>query len=633
MGIEVYCGSLDSQVESTTAMTKSQLDSYKELGNSLEKVENSASDLSGKAYDSFRAFIASVIIPLKETGIALAEATQRDVKSLPKEYRAQVADEDLQEDKLIEDIQHYDQLIADNQASIDAIEVNKSTSSGNFQNLQRLQSLQKLGDTYSAARDKLQEKLDKLRAFNASSPEIFGDIDALAQAIDTGVGQLASSWDANTGTYSIPADLSWTTVAGELKANRDFAKKYQIERPQNLSWKEYNSYITGLRQQAEELKKVDGWDDEAVKNYINQVKSSTAKLQTGQEFYNKRDELYAQTKEVGSDVYTGMYAASKMSSREKLELVLKHLGAEVDEHNFMHLTSATHKFSDKMPPHGDFLMYFRKDVILTFKDKSLKEDKSGLGQQVHLFRYYLDRQAIYYIRNNYEGDSDYEKLLAYGEEQGLTFDYTTGANYHNRYDKDTDVFRRPYNMKVQVPQENTFDQENDFNNARMVEFIVNLETGEFETQWDAYDQHKLPNGRYDSNPEHYTYDELHEIANTESFNYGPSKGDNKPNKGIYVGQHNRLDVTQPADSELRQKAKSIFKSEDDLGKKGGQYADIVKGGGHKDYEAWQERTKGMSEKEKVAEYNKYKEYASGIKPSNRGYYGYSRSKQYQKDHK
>lgn len=631
MGIEVYCGSLDSQVESTTAMTKSQLDSYKELGNSLEQVENSASDLSGKAYDSFRAFITSVIIPLKETGIALAEATQKDVKSLPKEYRAQVADEDLQEDKLIEDIQHYDQLIAANQASMDTIEVNKSTSSGNFQNLQRLQSLQKLGDTYSAARDKLQEKLDKLRAFNASSPEIFGDIDALAQAIDTGVGQIASSWDANTGTYSIPADLSWTTVAGELKANRDFASKYQIERPQNLSWKEYDSYITGLRKQAEELKKVDGWDDEAVKNYINQVKSSTAKLQTGQEFYNKRDELYAQTKEVGSDVYTGMYAASKMSSRGKLELVLKHLGAEVDEHNFMNLTSTTHKFSDKMPPHGDFLMYFRKDVILAFKDKSLKEDKSGLGQQVHLFRYYLDRQAIYYIRNNYEGASDYEKLLAYGEEQGLTFDYTTGANYHNRYDKDTDVFRRPYNMKVQVPQESTFDQEKGFNNARMVEFIVNLETGEFETQWDAYDQHKLPNGRYDSNPEHYTHDELHEIANTESFNYGPSKGHNEPNKGIYAGQHNRLDVTQPSDSELRQKAKSIFKSEDDLGKKGGQYADIVKGGGHKDYEAWQERTKRMSEDEKVAEYNKYKEYANklGATP---GYSDYSNSKDYGWNH-
>ena len=68
-----------------------------------------------------------------------------------------------------------------------------------------------------------------------------------------------------------------------------------------------------------------------------------------------------------------------------------------------------------------------------------------------------------------------------------------------------------------------------------------------------------------------------------------------------------------------------------MGKKGGQYADIVKGGGHKDYEAWQERTKGMSEDEKVAEYNKYKEYANkfGATP---GYSDYSNSKDYGWDH-
>ena len=165
----------------------------------------------------------------------------------------------------------------------------------------------------------------------------------------------------------------------------------------------------------------------------------------------------------------------------------------------------------------------------------------------------------------------------------------------------------------------------------MVEFIVNLETGEFETQWDAYDQHKLPNGRYDSNPEHYTHDELHEIANTESFNYGPSKGNNDAVTGIYADQHNRLDVTQPADSELRQKAKSIFKSEDDLGKNGGQYADIVKGGGHKDYEAWQERTKGMSETEKVEEYHKFKKYSTKFR-TNPGYSDYTNSDAYAWDH-
>ena len=58
------------------------------------------------------------------------------------------------------------------------------------------------------------------------------------------------------------------------------------------------------------------------------------------------------------------------------------------------------------------------------------------------FRYYLDRQAIYYIRSHYEGANDYEKLLAYGKENNIEFDYTTGANYHNRFEK-SDGFKRP----------------------------------------------------------------------------------------------------------------------------------------------------------------------------------------------
>ena len=65
-------------------MTRSQLESYKELGKALEQAENSASSLSGKAYDSFRAFISDVIVPLKEAGVSLSEATQTDVQSLSK---------------------------------------------------------------------------------------------------------------------------------------------------------------------------------------------------------------------------------------------------------------------------------------------------------------------------------------------------------------------------------------------------------------------------------------------------------------------------------------------------------------------------------------------------------------------
>lgn len=250
------------------------------------------------------------------------------------------------------------------------------------------------------------------------------------------------------------------------------------------------------------------------------------------------------------------------------------------------------------------------------------------------FRYYLDRQAIYYIRSHYEGANDYEKLLAYGKENNIEFDYTTGANYHNRFEK-SDGFKRPYNMKVQVPQGNSAKGK-DLNNARMVEFIVNLDTGEFESQWDAYDNHKLADGRYDSNPGKYSNEELREIANTESFNYGPSTGQNSDVTEFYKGKHDKLDMNTPEPA-TRARAKKIFKYELDLGEVDentghvGQFADIVRKG-NQDYETWQRNTKGMSEEEKVEEYNKFKKSLNGSADNNTGYYDYTQSQFYPKDH-
>ena len=628
MGIEVYRGSLDSQATSTGTMVEQQLKAYEALGKSLTQIENSASLLSGKAYDSFRTFITSVVQPLKEAGVVLAEATQESVKKLPESYSSEVANEDLQEEKLVSDIENCDRLIAENQAAISEISVSKYKGTSEAQKFQRIQGLEKLGSIFQSARNELQDKLNKLRAFNTSSPEIFGDIEVLSNAIQTGISQINLAWDPNTGTYTVPTDLSWITVVKENVENRAFAKKHELERPQNVTWKEFNEYITGLRDQTNQLKEVDGWDQAAINSYVQQVKKGTTGINTGSGLIAKRDELFGQTKEIGSDVYTIMYADSKLDSEAKVELVLKQLGAETDGNQFMHLTSKTHKISENLPPHGDFNMYFRRDVVKAFGDKHLNYKEDLLRQQVHFFRYYLDRQAIYYIRNHYEGANDYEKLLAYGKENNIEFDYTTGSNYHNRFNP-KDGFKRPYNMKVQVPQGNSAKGK-DLNNARMVEFIVNLDTGEFDSQWDAYDNHKLANGRYNSDLSAYSDDEFREIANTESFNYGPSKGQNSDVTKFYEGKHGMLDVDGTPEPATRVRAKELFRYEKDLGKKDektgnvSQFADIARKG-NQDYEAWQRNTKGMSEKEKVEEYNKFKESLNGDYRNNRGYYKYSNS--------
>lgn len=608
MGIEVYRGSLDSQATSTGTMVEQQLKAYEALERSLTQIENSASRLSGQAYDSFRTFVTSVVQPLKEAGIALADATQESVKKLPKSYRSEVADEDLQEEKLVSDIEQCDRMIAMFHAEINEIAASKSTSAGDFQRLQRLQRLQGLNvldGIVKAARNKLQEKLNKLRAFNATSPSIFWEIDVLAQAIQIAVNQINVAWDPNTGTYSIPKDLSWSDLVNETIKNKEFENEYLPTKPKDVSAFEYNQFLTGLREQSVNLKEIDGWDKDAIKGYVKGVSKRTADIKTGSELNARRDALYAETKEIGSDIYTEMYASSKLDSKAKVKLVLKQLGAEKDDYDFIHLTSKTHKISENLPPHGDFNMYFRRDVVKAFGDKHLNYKEDLLRKQVHFFRYYLDRQAIYYIRSHYEGANDYEKLLAYGKENNIEFDYTTGSNYHNRFTP-KDGFKRPYNMKVQVPKGNSAKGK-DLNNARMVEFIVNLDTGEFESQWDAYDKHKLADGSYDSNPDNYFKDELREIANTESFNYGPSKGQNSDVTKFYEGKHGMLDVGGTPEPATRIEAKKLFRYEDDFGKKDentghvGQFADIVRGGGHEDYEAWQK----VPDEDKQKVYNDY----------------------------
>ena len=632
MGIEVYRGSLDSQATSTGTMVEQQLKAYEALETSLTQIENSASRLSGQAYDSFRTFVTSVVKPLKEAGIALADATQESVKKLPESYRSEVADEDLQEEKLVSDIEQCDRMIAMFHAEINGIATSKSTSAGDFQ---RLQGLQRIEASFQKAKNKFQEKLNKLRAFNGTSPSIFWEIDVLAQAIQIAVNQINVAWDPNTGMYSIPKDLSWSDLVNETIKNKEFENEYLPTKPKDVSAFEYNQFLTGLREQSVNLKEVDGWDKDAIKGYVKGVSKRTADIKTGSELNARRDALYAETKEIGSDIYTEMYASSKLDSKSKVELILKQLGAETDKKQFMHLTSKTHKISENLPPHGDFNMYFRRDVVKAFGNKNLNYQKDPLRQQVHFFRYYLDRQAIYYIRSHYEGANDYEKLLAYGKENNIEFDYTTGANYHNRFEK-SDGFKRPYNMKVQVPQGNS-SKDKDLNNARMVEFIVNMDTGEFDSQWDAYDKHKLANGRYDSDPDHYSKDELKEIANTESFNYGPSKGQNSDVTEFYKGKHGTLDVDGTPEPATRSRAKELFRYEEDFDKKDkktghkGRFADIVRKG-HEDYEAWQRNTKDMSEEEKAEEYNKFEKYVNFMRV-NPGYNSYTHSEVYRFNHK
>ena len=131
--------------------------------------------------------------------------------------------------------------------------------------------------------------------------------------------------------YSIPKDLSWSDLVNETIKNKEFENEYLPKKPKDVTAFEYNQFLTGLREQSVNLKEIDGWDKDAIKGYVKGVSKRTADAKTGSELNARRDALYAETKEIGSDIYTEMYASSKLDSKAKVNLVLKQLGAETDK--------------------------------------------------------------------------------------------------------------------------------------------------------------------------------------------------------------------------------------------------------------------------------------------------------------
>ena len=118
-------------------------------------------------------------------------------------------------------------------------------------------------------------------------------------------------------------------------------------------------------------------------------------------------------------------------------------------------------------------------------------------------------------------------------------------------------------MKVQLMHDS---QAKRYNYARMIEFIVDIDTGQFVSEWNVY--HETITGTVDTDPMHYSITDLHEVADTESFNYGVPYGQyHVPAR--YRETHQQLDVQQPVNSAIRQRAKKYWRYPRD-------YADVVK---------------------------------------------------------
>lgn len=263
--------------------------------------------------------------------------------------------------------------------------------------------------------------------------------------------------------------------------------------------------------------------------------------------------------------------AQARAPRQQIEMLLHdYFAVQVDQFGFLQLTANFLGPSAMLSPADPFFRQFREQVRQAFPTADgLRTDE--LGHEVHLFRSYLDLFYLNYLRH-YRGRTDFERLQNFARDHQMAVDYTTNARYHNRTHRD---FRYPQQMKVQLIR-NSYRRH--ANPARMIELIVNLDSEQFVSEWSQYQWTR--DGRVVSDPRRYRGDELAAIDNTESFNYGIPHGQ------YWLWpcdrhSHQWLDVQQPADNQVRRRAKRYWRSPPVA-----QYCDLVRDG-TADVRCWQ----------------------------------------------
>ncbi|MBF0818798.1 T7SS effector LXG polymorphic toxin [Streptococcus acidominimus] len=217
MGIEMYLGSSDQQAQSVGSVLGNRLNAYQSLQASLSQFIHDSASLSGHTYDSAKAYSQQILHPLIKGCILLDEAVNTACSKLPSQYRSQVDQVDLKEDELMEQIYKTDLFISRYMELI-ALEYRQDPPSYSY-----ISSLRSSEDRYRSLKQKLEEKLQKLRAFDGSSVYLFSNIQPLIAAVQAGMRQATSSWNAETKVFTLPPakDMDWVKQVDERWTERE----------------------------------------------------------------------------------------------------------------------------------------------------------------------------------------------------------------------------------------------------------------------------------------------------------------------------------------------------------------------------------------------------------------------------
>lgn len=214
----MYLEQSQLQSSSVATMCQSQVEAYQDLQSAIQKFSEDTESLKGDAYDSARSFFASVLLPLSKGGQLYAETFSQAIKKLPEDYQTMVDSKSWREDDLLDKIRQEEQMIA----YLD--EVNQSLSSLTMDSEEKgrlRRSNVELMRGHHVNKRVYETILRDLRAYDSYSGGLFDELDSIDVQLSRGLAQIESSWDAKTGVFKIPSDLTWANYLSAYTDTKD----------------------------------------------------------------------------------------------------------------------------------------------------------------------------------------------------------------------------------------------------------------------------------------------------------------------------------------------------------------------------------------------------------------------------
>ncbi|MBC6311006.1 hypothetical protein HCJ66_15880, partial [Listeria sp. FSL L7-1582] len=182
MSVNMFLESADEQAAAIQSMCQARISEMEKVKEVIAQF-TAETALKGQAYDSAKQYFEATYVPLANGFILLAEALQKAAKQLAEEYRAEVDGNSLHEDALRNQIRQLGDLIEESDmcfAPSSTALAGTGISANPFLPF------------YEDQKREIQEKLDKLMAYNGRSATLFTEVESLMTSVETGLREVGS---------------------------------------------------------------------------------------------------------------------------------------------------------------------------------------------------------------------------------------------------------------------------------------------------------------------------------------------------------------------------------------------------------------------------------------------------------